>query len=179
MFIIPGWLIALITFPGIIVHEISHRFFCDLVKIPVYNVCYFNFKQIISKEAGYVIHAPCNNLKSSFLISIGPLIINTFLCSLLTIPASITEYLNPNQINPVFLFLQWIGLSIGMHAFPSNQDMQNFLYQVSNSKKNILYLFAKFFSIIIALANALRFFWFDFVYAMLVSLLLPFIIYNI
>ena len=36
MFMIPGFLVALVTFPGIICHEIAHKFFCDIAGVPVY-----------------------------------------------------------------------------------------------------------------------------------------------
>jgi hypothetical protein len=41
MFFIPGPLIALATFPGVIVHELAHQLFCRWFRIPVLNVCYF------------------------------------------------------------------------------------------------------------------------------------------
>lgn len=36
MFFVPGPVIAAVTFPGVIVHEAAHRFFCDLGGVPVY-----------------------------------------------------------------------------------------------------------------------------------------------
>ncbi len=78
MFFIPGWLLALVTFPGVIVHEIAHRFFCDVTDTPVYEVAYFRPGQ---NPAGYVIHGPAKNLRAGLLISAGPLLINTVLCS--------------------------------------------------------------------------------------------------
>ena len=50
---IPGWLISLVTFPGVVVHEAAHRFFCDVTDTPVYEVSYFRPR---GKPAGYVIH---------------------------------------------------------------------------------------------------------------------------
>lgn len=71
----------------------------------------------------------------------------------------------------------WIGLSIGMHAFPSNQDTKEFLKAVKEYKgKNLLWLLCLAFSLIIRLANLLRFFWFDLIYAIGISLLIPYLI---
>ena len=39
--IIPGPIIALLTFPGVIVHEFAHKLFCDIFNVPVYYVNYF------------------------------------------------------------------------------------------------------------------------------------------
>jgi hypothetical protein len=52
MFFIPGPVIAAITFPGVILHETAHLFFCKLFKLQVYNVCYFRF----GNPAGFVLH---------------------------------------------------------------------------------------------------------------------------
>jgi hypothetical protein len=182
MFFIPGWLISLLTFPGIIVHEFAHRFFADLAKVPVYQVSYFR----LGNPAGYVIHGPVKGLKDSFLISIGPLIVNTVLCALITFSAVFPIYiLDAEEYSWVFGLLLWIGFSIGMHAFPSNDDLENFVEQVKleNMVKEVkkekggvlLLFFARIFAWFLKLANALRVIWFDAIYAFGISMLLPWI----
>jgi hypothetical protein len=171
MFFIPGWLIAILTFPGVIAHEIGHRFFADWAKVPVYKVCYFR----VGNPAGYVIHGPVNSLKSSFLISVGPLIVNTLLCAVITFPAVFPMYiLEVENYSWVFILLIWIGFSIGMHSFPSNEDMENLVNNVKNAKQGgPLLLTAKFFAGLLRLANALRVIWFDAIYAFGITMLLP------
>lgn len=171
---IPGWLISIITFPGVIVHEIAHRFFCDVAKVPVYDICYFRF----GNPAGYVSHGEVNGIKKSFLISIGPLIVNSLLCMLLTMPLVFPMFiLGAKTTSPVFGILAWIGFSIGMHAFPSNHDMNNFTHEVKTSKqKGILYLIALPFALIIKIANILSVVWFDLIYAVGISFILPMIL---
>ncbi|MBI3619551.1 DUF3267 domain-containing protein [Candidatus Roizmanbacteria bacterium] len=168
---IPGWLISLVTFPGVIMHEIAHRFFCDIAKVPVYRVCYFR----IGNPAGYVIHGPVKGLKNSFLISIGPLIVNTIFCSLLTFAAAFPILiLDDQRYSLVFLILMWVGFSIGMHAFPSNDDMENFLGEVKQTnKQGLLVMLATVFARLLRLANLLRFLWFDAIYAYGVAMILP------
>lgn len=169
---IPGSVISLITFPGVIVHEIGHRFFADQARVPVYDVCYYRF----GNPAGYVIHGPVKGVKNALLIAIGPLIVNTTLCSVITftvIPSIFTLAETPNPW-PFFLLL-WVGISIGMHAFPSNEDMQNLVQAVKEEKKGGLLVFAAhLFAGIFWFANILRFFWFDAIYALCISFLLPF-----
>jgi len=168
---IPGWLIALITFPGVVTHEIAHRFFCDLAKVPVYEVRYFGF----GDPPAYVIHGPVKELKKAFLISIGPLIINTILCMLLTFTAALSIFvLKETNYGFAFALLIWIGISIGMHAFPSNADAESFVQQVKEAKRNgFLLVISKIFAVLIKIANALRFIWFDAIYAFVVSMILP------
>lgn len=177
MFFIPGWLISVLTFPGVIAHELAHKFFCDLARVPVYEVKYFQF----GNPAGYVIHAHPQDLRSSFLISVGPLLVNTALCSLLTLAAAFPFFiLDVKDPNPVFSLLMWVGISIGMHAFPSNEDMANFKASVVNAKgSGIALLFARFLSGIFALANALRIIWFDAIYAVGVSMAMPLLVLHV
>jgi len=177
MIFIPGWLISLATFPGVIVHEIAHRFFADLSGVPVHKVCYFR----VGNPAGYVIHEPAKNLKQSFLISIGPLIVNTILCALITFPAVFPLFfLEVENYSGIFLLLAWVGYSIGMHAFPSNEDMVNFLTEVKSAReKGVLLVASKIAAILLRIANMLRFFWFDLIYAFGVSMLLPWVILHL
>jgi hypothetical protein len=70
----------------------------------------------------------------------------------------------------------WVGISLGMHAFPSNTDMDNFSALVEQTgSSGVLPLLGKLFGGLFALANALRFLWFDAIYAFVVASLLPFL----
>lgn len=169
--IIPGFFIAALTFPGVMVHEAAHRFFCDLAHVPVYKVSYFR----LGNPSGYVIHGKVNGLKSAFLIAIGPLIVNTLVCMLLTWPIIFPLFiLGDASVSTMYLVLMWVGFSVGMHAFPSNQDMDNFVNVVKAGKKvGLLYLVAIPFALIVKLANVLKFLWFDLIYAVAISFVIP------
>lgn len=171
MILLPGPLIAILTFPGVIVHEIGHRIFADWAKIPIYKICYFR----IGSPAGYVIHGSPKGLKEAVFVSVGPLIVNTLLCALFTFPAVFPFYLlQSTKNNFVFIFLAWLGFSIGMHAFPSNQDMNNLVNAVKKTNQDGWFLLiAKFFAKFFMIANGLRFIWFDAIYALGIALLLP------
>ena len=174
MFFIPGFLIALLTFPGVIVHEIAHRFFAELTGVQVYDVCYFRF----GNPSGYVIHGKPKNLLQAFLISVGPLILNTILCAAITIAAIYPWIILESQIATLEYILLWLGISIGMHAFPSNHDIEAFTEVVNqNCGKGLMWRFAKLVEIIFNVANALRFFWFDLFYAIGVAFIIPLIVH--
>jgi hypothetical protein len=174
MIIIPGFLIAILTFPGVIVHEIGHRLSADLLKVPVLEVCYFR----VGNPAGYVVHGPVIGIRKNLLITVMPLITNTLLCSLITFSAVFHLFILDAKENTfIYLILAWLGISIGMHAFPSNQDTENLLNAVKNEKKGGLTLFAaRCFSWIFKVANFLRVIWFDAIYAIGISLLLPWLL---
>lgn len=172
MFFIPGFLIALITFPGVIVHEIAHRFFCDLSKVPVYKVCYYR----VGNPSGYVIHGGVTNLWSAFLISVGPFIINSALCAFIAFSAVIPMMVlkDSSNLSGWSLFQLWLAISIGMHAFPSKQDLDNFHAQVKAAKGiSPLLIFSWIMGFCFGAARLLSFFWFDAIYAIAVAMIVP------
>lgn len=183
MVVIPGWLIALITFPGIILHEFSHKLFCNWTNTPVVEVCYLNFKRIKTNTSdnyapmGYVIHEQPKTLIASFLITIGPLIVNSTMAVLCGVIVALYSMIYRNYL--VLFGLTWVGLSLGVHSFPSEVDAQSYYSQVKNKKVNIiLHFIALLFVWIIQLANWCRFLWFDVIYAIILMSFPGVIIYG-
>ncbi len=126
MFIyIPKELVALLTFPGVVLHEFAHRFFCDVTKHSVYKACYFKLDG--TNTVGYVLHEPSKNIHSAFLISLGPLIINTALCIMLILPGILYFFVLSAGPSLLLGFLMWVGISFGWHASPSDTDVNSLL----------------------------------------------------
>ncbi len=170
MFFIPGELIAIVTFPGIIVHEFAHMLFCRLRNVAVFDACYFR----VGNPAGYVIHEGTENFTTTFLVSMGPFFVNTLLCLLICLPAYMPiEFFDVE--NPLSYFLIWLGVSIGMHAVPSNVDANAIFNQAKEKIKtgNLLAIIS--FPIIgaIYLFNILRFVWADLFYGVAIGIWLP------
>lgn len=170
MIFIPGWLIAALTFPGVIVHESAHFLFCRIRKVAVFDVCFFQLKN----PCGYVIHEQPNDFLSSFLIAIGPFLVNTVLCFLICFPAAVPWRVF-DQLEPLNGFLLWLGVSIGMHAFPSFQDAKVLWAnaKVAAGRGNVLAILSMPVVGLIFVANALSFFWFDYIYGAAVGIGLP------
>jgi hypothetical protein len=168
--LIPGWLIVIATFPGIIVHEAAHMLFCRLRRVPVLEVCYLRF----ANPPGYVIHGPVKDFTSSFLIAVGPLLINTALCMLICFPAFI-RVRTFHLADPLSYAVLWVGVSIGMHAFPSTQDAANLWRAAGVAAKNLNILALLSFPLVIAIyiANILRIVWADYIYGLAIGLGLP------
>ena len=135
MFFIPGVLISIITFPGVIVHEFAHQLFCRLSRVPVFKVCYFRF----ANPCGYVIHESVESPWKNLIISIGPFIVNSILGAIIIFPAAIDVMEFKDYTNPLSLLLAWLGVSILMHSFPSSGDASS-LYEsvIKNRSVNIL-----------------------------------------
>ncbi len=176
MMFIPGIIIAVVTFPGVIIHEAAHQLFCRLCGVAVYEVKYFQFDLTTQ---GYVLHGGTKNFGESFLISVGPFLLNTLLCFLICIPASLPYQVFGDR-NPVTYALLWLGVSIGMHAFPSTGDASGLWEQaVASAKKlNILAIISFPIIVLIFVANVLRVIWFDALYGFFIGIIVPTFIFK-
>lgn len=175
MFFIPGELIAILTVPGIIVHEFAHMLFCKIRKVVVFDACYFR----IGNPAGYVIHENSDNFYTTFLISMGPFFVNTFLCLLICLPAYMpVKFFHLGH--PFSYFLIWLGVSIGMHAIPSNQDANNVFEQAKTHAKkgNALALLSFPIVGLIYVFNILRIFWADLIYGAAIGIGIPALVFG-
>jgi len=175
MFFIPGILISIVTFPGVIIHELAHQIFCYLCKVPVYEVKYFQFKN----PNGYVAHEKIDSPLKNLIIAIGPFFINTLLGAIILFPASIEVTAFSVATSPLNILIYWLGISIIMHAFPSTGDAQNIIENILKNKDvSILtkMLAAPIIGLIYlgAIGSA---FWLDLGYALLIAFLIPKLIY--
>jgi hypothetical protein len=175
MLLIPGVVIAVLTFPGVIVHELAHLIFCRLCKVPVYEAVYF---QPELKVQGYVLHGEITDLRTALWVSCGPLIVNTLLCLLICLPAALPLWFEDESF--VSYFMLWLGVSVGMHAFPSHGDAETVweLAKKEGRKGSLLALASFPLVILIHVANILSVIWFDAVYGIFIGYFLPVRILN-
>jgi len=161
-----GWLIALLTFPGIILHEWAHKFFCDRTHVKVLKTCYFRF----GNPAGYVIHGPVNSYGKAFLIATAPFLINTAF----SVIAFVIAVIIPLGVAAYILY--WLGIATGIHAFPSSQDADMLWSQAKAAWHNPLVWLSFPVIGLIKLGGLLRIVWFDLLYAVALLLLVLLII---
>jgi Putative zincin peptidase len=115
--ILPGFLITLLTFPGVVVHELAHQLFCRWTGTRVLRVCYFR----LGNPAGYVVHERPTSVWKSILIGVGPLFVNTaagLAIALVAIALHRSRHPNPW----LFAALIWLAIAVAMHSFPSTGD---------------------------------------------------------
>ncbi len=175
MFIIPGFVISLATFPGVIIHEAAHLLFCRLFKLPVFDVKFFQ----LGNPAGYVIHGQTNDFKATFFVSMGPFFVNTVLCVLFCSAAFLPVWeLNAND--PLAYFFYWLGLSIGMQAFPSTEDLKHIwkLAPAEVKSGNLLAIISYPIVALLYVLNLARFFWSDLGYGLAVGVLGPIALFR-
>lgn len=175
MFFIPGPVIAALTFPGVIVHETGHLFFCRLFRLAVYDVCFFRF----GNPAGYVIHERTDNFTASFFVSMGPFFVNTLLCMVFCTAAFLPVWELKVQ-DPLAYFFYWLGLSIGMHAFPSKEDLSNIWELAPERAKhgNLLAVLSLPLIGILYVLNYARIIWADLGYGIAVGILGPIALFR-
>jgi hypothetical protein len=175
MFFIPGSVIALLTFPGVIVHEAAHFLFCKLHRLAIFDVCFFRF----GNPAGYVLHEIPTNFRATFFVSMGPFFVNSALC-LVFCTAAFVPIWELKIDDPLAYFFYWLGLSIGMHAFPSTHDLKNLWTEAPAQAKggNILAIVSFPIVALLYVANYARVVWADLGYAIAVGILLPLAIFR-
>jgi hypothetical protein len=164
-----GRLITIITFPGVIVHEIAHQFFCKLAKTAVLEVKYFQF----GNHAGYVVHEKPQKLYQDLMIGLGPFLFNTIIGALIAFPAAVPT-LTFDENRPVDLVLIWVGVSIAMHAFPSTGDAKSMWRSIMTPAVGLGYKILIVPVVGLIYLGALgSMFWLDLVYGIAVILILP------
>ena len=169
MFIIPGFLISLVTFPGIIVHELAHQLFCRWNRVAVLRTCYFR----LGNPGGYVVHEIPKHAHKSLLIGLGPFFVNTIIGAIIAFPAAL-PVIKFNCGDPLDYILVWLGVSIAMHAIPSRGDAKCMREAVSSDEvSGWLRMLIYPAVIIINLADLGRFFWLDAIYGVVVATALP------
>ena len=166
---IPGILITLLTFPGVIVHELAHQFFCRLYKVPVFKVVYFR----MGNPAGYVLHEAPQRHWQTIMISIGPFIFNTIVGALVALPAAMPVF-KFDHGGPLDYLLIYLGVSIAMHAFPSTGDAANIWKMMKNAETSWWVKLIGYPVVgLIYLGSLGSFFWLDLFYGIGVAVGLP------
>ncbi len=167
---IPGFVISIATFPGVIIHEAAHLLFCRIFKLAVFDVCFFR----VGNPAGYVIHERTDSFAASFFVSMGPFLVNSLLCVVFCATAFLPVW-ELNVSDPLAFFFYWLGLSIGMHAFPSTEDLKHIwqLARVKLDRGNILAAASMPLVAVLYVLNFARVVWADLIYGIAIGILGP------
>lgn len=171
--LIPKIIIDILTFPGVVFHIFFYKFFCDIVKVGVKEVCYFQFKN----PTGYVIHDTPKNFYQSFLIYLGPFILSSLFGILLYLIGIFIVKSVDNILVLSSLIFVWLGMCSLLHSFPSKNSAKR-LFNATNShiKNNFLAVIGYPFVILIYVAQFLSILWFDLIYAVSIFAFLVFLL---
>lgn len=163
MFLIPGKLVALVTFPGIIVHELAHIFLAKLVGIKVAGAKLLSLGT--GNTMGYVLTEKQKHVWKQFLVTFGPFFVNSIVAVLLSM-----VYLFVKNVAFLNILLIWLAFSVGMHAFPSTGDAKALFNETVDSIKRSRFWNAVFLPFVgfIYLGAILSIFWANLIYAGLI-----------
>ncbi len=176
MIAIRSYLPSLCTFPGTVLRQAVHSSLCRALGVKVLDVRYFRF----DTPAAYVLHEMPKNLKTSILLVLVPFLVHSLLCVAICTPAMVPVLFYDELVGPLELFQLWLGLSIGMHAFPPLRDAHNLWDLTRFEAKNhgalvrIAFPLLAFFR----LAQRLSLFGFDLGYAATMGIGLPWLVLN-
>ena len=175
MFIIPGILISIVAFPGVIVHELAHQLFCRWFKVPVFKVVYFQ----LENPVGYVVHEIPSRKWQSIMISIGPFLINTLLGALIAFPAALPVFKFDNATFLDYILI-YLGVSIAMHAFPSTGDANTIWSHIKDKSTSLPVKIIGYPIVgLIYLGSIGSFFWLDLIYGIGIAVGLPNLIISL
>ena len=128
---IPGWnrvqkLLLVATALGVVIHELAHKEMVEDFGLRVRDHCYFQ----LGNPSGYVIHDEPRGYFPTFAISTAPFFLNSAVAyTAFTIAGGVLTSQPINSLSAVqaggVVVLIWLGVSSGVHAFPSSQDTKN------------------------------------------------------
>lgn len=109
----------------------------------------------------------------------APFFVNSALCVLFCSAAFLPVW-EFRIADPVAYFFYWLGLSIGMHAFPSNQDLKSMwkLMPAEASKSGILAIVSYPIVAMVYVLNLAKFIWADLAYGIAIGILVPLAIFR-
>ncbi len=174
MIAIRSFIPSLMTFPGVVLRQLTHMGFCRLLGVKVLDVRFFRY----DTPAGYVLHEMPKGLGAALVLAIGPLLVHTLVGFALCVLALVPFHSYDSSVGALEIFQLWLGLSIAMHAFPPMRDGNNLWQLTKNETARHGALVRISFPIIgfLRIAQRLTLFGFDVAYAALIGLWIPWIL---
>ena len=115
-----GQVITLLTFPGVIMHELAHMLFCLWTGTRVTKVRLFRF----GNPAGYVIHEHPSSAWKTILIGVGPFFVNTIVGFLIALSAFLLRGEWQHEDNRPLCGLDVAGCLRGYALLPKQRRCQ-------------------------------------------------------
>ncbi len=115
---------------GVMLHELGHKIFCDLFKVKVLHVKYFNWRSEEDGLEGWVIHEKPKKLRQSFFITFGPMFTNGIIIALFVLVVKIFK------ISVLASIFNGVVIGLASSLFPSGLDLHNLLEHLRYSKIN-------------------------------------------
>ncbi len=165
MGIIIGYLIRLLTFPGVILNTYILKLTCHFLEIKIEHLNYFSFDFEV-KNAPVIFETPTNYIKS-FGLAILPFLAMSSI-------ASIFFYICIYSIPSIHILFFWLGISIAAHSFPDTiigkTLWTNSILEIKEG--NFIALLGIPLVVIIYIAQFLHILWLDIIYGFILYMLI-------
>lgn len=173
MIMIPGFIIAILTFPGVIIHQLVQLIVCRILRVAVLDISFFKFKN----PAGYVIHERPIESWKDLIIGIVPFLVNSVLGATIASYSALSYYIFESG-NSLDIIMIWLGISLAINAFPSPENSKNMWEAIDEPGVPLI---LKIFTFPIAGAMFIfsigSMLWLNLFYSILVAMSIPFILY--
>ena len=161
------YLLSYVTFPGVIVHEFAHAWACRLMGVRVIKVCYLR----LGNPPGYVLHGRPATALQHIVIATAPVFVSTIMSLIISSAAGVFSASQAADYHGALLVLTlWVCFSVALHALPSGGDADSLWSDVKNPQVSLP---AKLLLVpvvnLIRLAGLGRHFWFDVLFAAVVT----------
>ena len=171
MISIRGDLISLLTFPGLILRQAIHAMCCRVLGVRVLDIRFFRK----NTPSAYVLHELPKDFRTSLMLVLGPLVMHSLLCLVVCLPALVPFRYYEDGFGSQEVFQVWLGLSIGIHAFPTWRDADN-LWDLTRQEargRGIAVRLTLPILLFLRLARRLSNYGFDLAYATLIGIGIP------
>ncbi len=161
MGIIIGYLVRIVTFPGLILDALINKATCNFLNIKVLKV---NYLSVGASEA--VVHEKPERYSTVFSIAIIPFVA-------ISLIAIFIFYIGKNLTPAIGLLCIWLGISVAAHAFP-NTKIGGLLWSMSIKEikeGNYLAIIGLPLVIVIFVARILHVLWLDIIYGVVLFFL--------
>jgi hypothetical protein len=129
-------LLTVLTFVGVVLHERAHEAICRWAGVKIHALRYFR----LGTPAGYVQHERPDRYRTQVMITAAPLVLNACVsfCLFLGVVMYYHRYGVPSLGWPLPLETLiigggcWVAVSCALHAFPSEQDVENLWWETQH-----------------------------------------------
>ena len=124
----------LISFVGIISHEMGHYLACKVCNVEVTNIKLLRFSK--TGIDGFITVKKSRNFVTSFFIMMGPILLSSSIMALLYL-----YYLTLNETDVILkLIISFFLLSLLLGQLPSSTDMKNTLNEFEKNPKSGIFM---------------------------------------
>jgi hypothetical protein len=165
-----------LTFPGAMVREAAHLFFCRVFRLAVFEVRFLQTEP----PYGFVRHEHSRHLGVALVETLGPMAVNLALCLLFCSSAFLPVW-ELRIFDPVAYLFYWLGLAMGLQAFPAADDVRHLrgLALAGMKRGNPVALLAAPLLALVFLIHAARALWTDRFFGLAAGVFVPLALFRL